>query len=92
MATHAHQAVKEGIIATVRYRSRSKMQMPVLDLTIGGCMVEARGWGVKPEERVSVKLPGLESISATVVWMEDERAGLAFEEPLYGPTLESLLA
>lgn len=92
MATQAKPTVKDGIIATVRYRSRSKMQMPVLDINIGGCMVEARGWAVKPDERVSVKLPGLESISATVVWMEDQRAGLAFEEALYGPTLEMLLA
>lgn len=90
MATQSKPRAKDGIIATVRYRSRSKMQMPVLDINIGGCMVEARGWAAKPQEHVMVKLPGLEAIGATVVWMEDQRAGLAFDDALYGPTLENL--
>ena len=92
MATQANSTIKDGIIAQVRYRSRSKMQMPVLDINVGGCMVDARGWAAKPDEHVMVKLPGLESLGASVVWIEDQRAGLAFDEPLYGPTLEALLA
>ncbi|MHA7820305.1 MAG: PilZ domain-containing protein [Erythrobacter sp.] len=88
----ANPTTKEGLCATVRYRTRSKMQLPVLDINIGGCMVEARGWSVKPQERVSIQLPGLAFISAVVIWIEDQRAGLAFDESLYGPTLESLLA
>ena len=83
--------IRDGFEATVRYRSRSKMKMPILDLSIGGCMLEARGWAAKPNDRVSVQLPGLAFVSAVVVWIEDQRAGLAFDEALYGPTLESLL-
>ncbi|MFL0355457.1 PilZ domain-containing protein [Erythrobacter sp. GH1-10] len=77
--------------AVVRYRTRSKMEMPVLDLSAGGCMVSSRGWSAKPDESVSVKLPGLGFIPAKVVWIEDQRAGIAFEEALYGPTLEHLM-
>ena len=76
--------------AEVRYRSGQKMQLPVLDIGLGGCMVDARSWGVRPGESIFVRLPGLASQPATVIWIEDERAGIAFEELLYEPTLEHL--
>ncbi len=82
--------IKSGLTAIVRYRTRSKMEMPVLDINIGGCMVDARSWTVKPDERISVKLPGLGFIPASVVWIEGQRAGIAFEEALYSPVFEHL--
>ena len=88
MSSAGQKQVSEGVKASVRYRVRSKMEMAVLDLAVGGCMVDARGWGAKADERVQVTLPGLNAITASVAWIEDDRAGLAFEEPLYGPVLE----
>ncbi|MGQ7830000.1 PilZ domain-containing protein [Altererythrobacter sp. Z27] len=76
--------------AEVRYRSGMKLQLPVLDISLGGCMVDARSWSIRPGEAVSVKLPGLGFQPAEVIWIEDQRAGIAFEEPLYEPTLEHL--
>ena len=76
--------------AEVRYRSGMKLQLPVLDISLGGCMVDAGAWSIRPGETVSVKLPGLGFQPAEVVWIEDQRAGIAFEEPLYEPTLEHL--
>ena len=85
-----NQRVDAGYDAEVRYRSGNKMQLPVLDISLGGCMVDARSWAVKPEESVSIKLPGLNYQPARVVWIEDGRAGIVFEELLYEPTLEHL--
>ena len=76
--------------AEVRYRSGQKMQLPVLDIGLGGCMVDARSWGIRAEEEIFIRLPGLESRPAKVIWIEDQRAGIAFEELLYEPTLEHL--
>lgn len=92
MNTSAARRLADGLKAVVRYRVRSKMEMRVLDLTEGGCMLEAKGWAAKPAERVSVKLPGLGAVAATVVWIEEQRAGLAFEEALYGPVIEQMFA
>lgn len=78
-------------MAVLRYRVRSKMEVEVLDLSEGGCMVDSRGLGAKPEERLLVKLPGLGEVGAKIVWIENQRAGLAFEEPLYTPVLENLV-
>ena len=79
---------RERVIATVRYRVRSKIELRVLDVAEGGCMVEAKGWSIRPEERVHVKLPGLGELPAKVVWTEEQRAGLAFYEPLHGAVLD----
>lgn len=76
--------------AEVRYRSGRKLELPVLDISLGGCMVDARAWSIRPGEPISIKLPGLGYQAAELVWIEDERAGIVFEEPLYEPTLEHL--
>lgn len=91
MASGAGARTKDGLRVVVRFRSRSTITMKVLDINVGGCMVEARGWSAKPGDHVSVRLPGLEAIGAQVVWNEDQRAGIAFDEPLYGPVLDTLL-
>lgn len=85
-----NQRMAAGYEAEVLYRSGRKMQLPVLDISLGGCMVDARAWSIKPEENVSIKLPSLGFQPARVVWIEDQRAGIAFEELLYEPTLEHL--
>lgn len=92
MGAEGHKQVSEGVKASVRYRVRSKMEMTVIDIAEGGCMVDARGWGAKEDERVQVTLPGLSAIPAVVAWIEEGRAGIAFEEPLYGPVLERFFA
>ncbi len=74
--------------AEVRYRSGRKMKLAVLDISLGGCMVDARTWSIRPEEEISIKLPGLSYQPAKVIWIEDQRAGIALEELLYEPTLE----
>lgn len=76
--------------AEVRYRSGQKLKLPVLDISLGGCMVDARSWAIRPGEDIFIKLPGLASRPARVVWIEDRKAGIAFEELLYEPTLEHL--
>ena len=71
-------------------RGGRKLKLPVLDISLGGCMVDARSWSLRPGEPVSVKLPGLNWQPAELIWNEDGKAGIAFEEPLYEPTLEHL--
>ena len=74
----------------VRYHSGRKLKLPVLDISLGGCMVDARSWSIREGEMISVKLPSLSWAAAKLVWIEDGKAGIAFEEMLYEPTLEHL--
>lgn len=78
-------AAPEKIALLIKCRSRRGMSadLEVLDLSIGGAMVEARGWGSEIGDRVLVTLPGLSAQPAELIWLEDGRAGLAFEQPLH---------
>ncbi|QZH75918.1 MAG: PilZ domain-containing protein [Erythrobacter sp.] len=78
-ALHERQALR------IKCRSRrgNSADLEVLDLSIGGAMVEARGWAGTPGERMLVTLPGLSAQPGELVWIEDGRAGIAFEQPLH---------
>lgn len=67
---------------TVRQRGRFAVAADTTDLTARGCRVDGAG----PFERDSemfVRLPGLESQSARVVWSRGEVTGVAFAHPLH---------
>ena len=78
----------------IKCRSRRGMSadLEVLDISIGGAMVEARGWSATPGERVLVTLPGLSAQPAELVWNEDGRAGIAFEQPLHETVFDKFAA
>ena len=90
MSSAGQKQLATKVKASVRYRVRSKMEMAVLDIAEGGCMVDARSWSIREGELLSVKLPSLSWAAAKLVWIEDGRAGIAFDEMLYEPTLEHL--
>ncbi len=52
------------------------------DLSAAGCMIDARGTGLSVNDRVLMKLDGLEFQPCYVVWKEDNNAGLTFERIL----------
>lgn len=73
-----------------RFKSGATTELEVLDIGEGGCMVDCKRWGAEPGARALVKLPGLSYQPAEIVWVEDERAGLAFETALHEAVLENL--
>jgi hypothetical protein len=75
-----------------RSRRGNSADLEVLDLSIGGAMVEARGWAATPGERVLVTLPGLSAQPGELVWIEDGRAGIAFEQPLHETVFDKFYA
>jgi hypothetical protein len=76
--------------ATVRLRSGGKIELPVLDISPIGCMVDRRGWSPQADDRVLVQMEGLGFQPATVVWVEGEQAGIEFEQLLHEVILEQL--
>ena len=82
----------EQINAKCRLPNGAVNDIFILDINEAGCLA-GKGWiRLESGERVLIKLPGLEYRAAYVSWCEDEQAGFAFAEPLYGPVLEHLLA
>ena len=90
MATAYDLDRSRGLTIQCRGRSGASLELEVLDISLAGCLVERRAWSANTGDRVLVKLPGLAYQSAEVVWVEDNQAGVAFEELLYEPVLEHL--
>ena len=65
---------------TIRLRSGGKIDLPVLDISPIGCMVDRRGGSPQADDRVLVQMEGLGFQPATVVWVEGEQAGIEFEQ------------
>lgn len=71
-----------GIPVAVRERSRSAVEVRMIDFTAVGCQVEG-ATVIAHDAQMFVKLPGLESQPARIVWMHDMRLGLEFEAQLH---------
>jgi hypothetical protein len=61
---------------------RPSAPVTVVDLSTHGCGLEVAGH-CEPGSRVWLKLPGLESWPARIVWAQGDRAGLSFDRPLH---------
>ena len=66
---------------------RPAAPVTVVDLSTHGCGLEVSGH-CEPGTRVWLKLPGLESWPAHIVWAEADRAGLSFDRPLHQAVVE----
>ena len=71
------------LVAKCRSRGGGVLELPVLDLSLIGCMLDRRAWSIRADERFLIKLQGLSYQPATALWIEDERVGVLFEQPLY---------
>ncbi|MDE2405907.1 MAG: PilZ domain-containing protein [Sphingomonadales bacterium] len=60
------------------------------DISEHGCCVTMRALCLSVGNRVVVKPDGLEGIFGVVRWIAGGKAGIEFEQPLYGPIVEHL--
>ena len=67
------------------------IEVDILDLSEAGCLIDKRMISMAEGERVLLKMGNLAFLPANVVWVEEDEAGLTFEQPLYGPVIEHLM-
>ena len=65
-------------------------EVHILDLSEVGCLIDKRMIPMSEGDRILIKMEGLAFLPSSVLWVEENDAGLAFEQPLYGPVLEHL--
>lgn len=81
----------ENILKAKIRNSRGGMtDVRILDLSAAGCMIDPRGVGLNQDDRVLVKMEGLEFIPSFVLWIEDDKAGIAFERIMHETVYEHL--
>lgn len=79
-----------GLKAQCRLGTGSVREIRVLDISEAGCMISKKMMRLQVQERILIKLPGLSYQGANVLWTEDDRAGLAFEQPLYSAVVSHM--
>jgi hypothetical protein len=79
-----------GFGAMLRERGWGAGAVRVVDLSLHGCRIGLLA-PLRPGASVWIRLPGLDSLYARVVWCRDDQAGLEFEAPLHPLILERLL-
>lgn len=78
---------RDCLTITCRLPNRALGVFEIIDISLAGCMIDRRAWTLNEGDRILARLPGLEFQPATVVWVEDEHAGIAFDNLLYEPVL-----
>ena len=76
--------------AKCRSQSGGKVELRVLDISPAGCMVERQAWSARVDERILIQLEGLGFQPASVCWVDDDLAGIGFEQLLHECVLERL--
>jgi hypothetical protein len=79
---YARSAVQIGAGLRSDGGDRPSSPIAVVDLSTGGAGIEG-GVALQAGARVWLKLPGLQSWAARVVWADGGRAGLSFDNPLH---------
>ena len=90
----AARKVNPGAQMSARIRSKG-VEVPgveVLDLSLAGCMVRTGVWLPREEQRVFVSLPNIANLPAQVLWVENGRAGVLFDQLLSEVIYEHLIA
>ena len=81
---------EKALQAKLRNARGGMTDVQVLDLSAAGCMVDARGTGLRVDDRILVKMEGLEFMPGYVLWIEEDRAGIAFERVMHETIYEHL--
>lgn len=76
--------------AKCRSQSGAKVELSVLDISPIGCMVNRQAWSAQADDRILIQLEGLGLQPARVSWVEDDLAGIEFEQLLHEAVLERL--
>ena len=86
------KAMRQPLTLAAKCRTTSGMSDDAYlsDLSAHGCCITTRGLLFRLGSRVTIKPQGLEGISGVIRWIAGNRAGVEFEQPLYGPVVEHL--
>ena len=77
------------ILVDGRVRSR-EVRVNLFDLSETGCKIKGRRSFVEEGEIVTLKINGIKTPLGTVMWVEDEFAGIAFEGQLHPAVLDHI--
>ena len=79
-----------NIAAALREEGATTSAATVLDISMGGCRLEAKG-AIEAGREIWLKLPGLETRRSRIIWTQGPLAGCEFDMPLQAGEFEMLV-
>jgi hypothetical protein len=85
-------AERRDVALNARCRTFSGLRdvAELTDISTHGCSITVAGLLFDVGTRIIIQPDGLEGIAGVVRWVAKDRAGVEFDAPLYGPTVEHL--
>jgi len=90
VALREYERVAIVLPALCRSRTGFRDHVMVYDLSMGGCMIESHALTLNEGDLVVIRPEGLEGLAGRVRWTDGHRAGIRFEQLLYGPVVDHL--
>jgi hypothetical protein len=79
------------VTATCRTSLGSVSDVILSNLSVDGCGLTTAEGLLRSGQQIVIRLHSLEPLPGKVCWVRDERAGVKFDRPLYGPVVEHLV-
>ncbi len=79
------------MLARIRCKGVEMAGIEVVDLSLAGCMFRTGVWLPREEQRVLVSLPDIANLPGRVLWVENGRAGVLFDQLLNEAVYEHLM-
>jgi hypothetical protein len=80
------------LAAQCRTRSGLRDKGLISDISAEGCCVSTDSLFFRVGTRVVIRPEGMEGLSGIVRWISGDKAGVEFDNPLYGPVIDHLAA
>lgn len=74
-----------------RFHGRA-YDVPLKDLSETGCRFYDRHGSLQPDTAIALRIAGIGPFPATVRWRRDGYVGVEFDEALYAPVLDHIVA
>ena len=69
---------------------KTKLDLSIIDISTTGCRVSGVFDNIRVGELITIRPEGLGELSAAVIWIEGDQAGLEFDFPLRQQIVECL--
>lgn len=87
----AHREARKPLVIDARCTTAEMLRdVTVTDLSRKGCRIKTNGLELRVGESVAVRLEGLESLLATVRWIDGQFMGIEFDYPLHSAVVDHL--
>jgi hypothetical protein len=86
------EADRKPVVLTAQCRTLSGLRDEgrISDISTNGCCVQTNSLFFRIGTRVVIRPDGMEGLTGVVRWITGDKAGIEFDQQLYGPVLEHI--